>query len=81
MAEKKMIPPAAETPQEAPVTVFIPKTSKNDDALFVAVNGRRILVKKGEPVQLPASFAEVIRNSLAAEKKAEDFIDAVCGRE
>ena len=81
MSEKRTLSPAAATPREAPETVFVPKTSKNDDALYVAVNGRRILVKKGEPVALPASFAEVIRNFLAAEKKAEDYIDAVCGRE
>ena len=81
MTEKRTLSPAAETPREAPETVFIPKTAKNDDALFVAVNGRRILVKKGDPVQLPACFAEVIRNSMAAEKKAEDYIDAVGGRE
>ncbi|MBQ7687684.1 MAG: hypothetical protein IJT27_00560 [Clostridia bacterium] len=62
-------------------TVFIPKTSKNDDALFVAVNGRRLLVKKGEAVQLPAPFAEVIRHSFDAEKQAQAYIDAVGGKE
>ncbi|MBR2410913.1 MAG: hypothetical protein IKB08_04220 [Clostridia bacterium] len=58
-------------------TVFIPKVSKNDDSLFVAVNGRRILVKKGETVELPVHFAEVIENSLLAARKAESFIEAV----
>lgn len=58
-------------------TVFIPKTSKHDDAQFVAVNGQRILVKKGEPVTLPVKFAEVIRNSEAAAKYAEQFIESV----
>lgn len=57
--------------------VFIPKLSKNDDSLYVAVNGRRILVKKGETVELPLPFAEVIENSLAAAKRAESFIEAV----
>ncbi len=57
-------------------TVFIPKLSKNDDALFVAVNGKRILIKKGEPVSVPVEFAEVIRNSFAAEKEAQRFIEA-----
>lgn len=58
-------------------TVFIPKLSKNDDALFVAVNGKRILVKKGEAVELPAAFAEVIENSANADKQAESFIASV----
>ncbi len=56
-------------------TVFIPKTSKNDDSLFVAVNGKRILVKKGEAVELPTTFAEVIENSFRAGKEAESFIE------
>ncbi len=58
--------------------VFIPKTSKHDDAQYVAVNGRRLLVKKGETVRLPAAFAEVIRNSEAAAARAESFIESVC---
>jgi len=57
--------------------VFIPKKDKHDDSLFVAVNGRRILVKKGETVSLPAPFAEVIRNSFIAEEQAEKFISSV----
>ena len=62
---------------EALETVFIPKRDKHDDALFVAVNGRRMLVKKGESVSLPAPFAEVIRNSFLAEEQAEKFISSV----
>ena len=66
-------------PVEALETVFIPKKDKHDDALFVAVNGRRILVKKGESVSLPTPFAEVIRNSFIAEEQAEKFISSVSG--
>ena len=58
-------------------TVFIPKTGKHDDALYVAVNGQRILVKKGEPVALPEKFAEVIRHSEEAAQTAEDYIESV----
>ncbi len=59
-------------------TVFIPKLNKNDESLFVAVNGKRILVKKGEPVTLPVHFAEVVENSLSMAKQAEKFIESVC---
>lgn len=62
--------------QEANETVFIPKHDRHDDSLFVAVNGKRILVKKGEPVSLPKAFAEVIKNSFAAQSQAEDFINS-----
>ncbi len=57
-------------------TVFIPKTSKNDDSVYVAVNGRAVLVKKGETVELPLCFAEVIENSVRAAGEAEKFIDS-----
>lgn len=58
-------------------TVFIPKLYKNDDSLFVAVNGKRILVKKGENVELPEAFAEVIEASGRAQQQAEMFITSV----
>ncbi len=58
-------------------TVFIPKLNKNDDSLFVSVNGKRILVKKGETVELPAAFAEVIENSQKAQDDADSFIASV----
>lgn len=63
--------------KETVETVFIPKESKHDDALYVAVNGQRLLIRKGEPVSLPVKFAEVINNSFAAAKRAEKYIDAV----
>ena len=56
-------------------TVFIPKEAKGDDSLFVAVNGRRILVKKGESVSLPKEFAEVVKNSQKQKAAAEAFIE------
>ncbi len=58
-------------------SVFVPKLNKNDDSLFVAVNGRRILVKKGETVELPVAFAEVIENSRNAQDEAESYIAAM----
>lgn len=54
--------------------VFIPKLYKNDDALFVAVNGKRMLIKKGETVQVPREFYEVIENSRKQTLEAEQFI-------
>lgn len=70
---KKMNTPA----QEAAETVFIPRESKHDDALYIAVNGRRMLVKKGESVSLPKPFAEVVKASFAAKQSAERYIDSV----
>lgn len=59
-------------------TVFIPKEHKHDDALFIAVNGKRMLVRKGEPVSLPEAFAAVVKASFEAKKKADSYIDSVC---
>ena len=63
--------------EQANVPVFIPKTDKNDDAQFVAVNGRRMLIRKGETVEVPPAFAEVLSHSVQAGKEAEHFISAV----
>ncbi|MBR3974401.1 MAG: hypothetical protein IKJ88_00915 [Clostridia bacterium] len=57
-------------------TVFIPKEAKGDDSLYVAVNGKRILVKKGEAVSLPKEFAEVVNNSLKQKTAADAYIES-----
>ena len=54
--------------------VFIPKLHKNDDSLFVAVNGKRMLIRKGETVNVPREFYEVIENSRKGASEAEKFI-------
>ncbi len=72
---------AKKTAPEAPVTargnipVFVPKTGRGDDDLFVAVNGKRILIQKGKTVYLSPAFAEVVQNSLDAQAKADAFIE------
>lgn len=73
MAKMKKNPAA----EPATVPVFIPKTDKNDDAQFVAVNGRRMLIRKGETVEVPPAFAEVIAHSVQAGMEAERYISAV----
>ena len=80
MAEKK----TAEKPAEktapaaaAKVPVFIPKEGKGDDERFIAVNGRRLLVKTGMTVFLPPEFAEVIANSQAQAVAADAYIESV----
>lgn len=45
------------------VEIFIPKTSKGDNERFIAVNGRRVLVKTGTPVEVAPEIAEVFFNS------------------
>lgn len=72
MAEKK----TAQAAQDEYVDVYVPKERKGDDALFVSVNGRRIMIRKGETVRVPAMYAEVLENSRRMAKAADKFIEA-----
>lgn len=71
-AKNKEIPVSA----RGSIPVFIPKEGRGDDDLFVAVNGRRILIQKGKPVYLSPEFAEVVQNSMDAKVKADAFIES-----
>ena len=55
-------------------TVFIPKNCRNDNDRYVAVNGKRILVRTGEPVSVPVPFAEVIEHSLGMDRRSDEYI-------
>lgn len=58
------------------VSVFIPRTSRNDTERFIAVNGERILVQTGKTVGIPKRFAEVITNSEKMATVSAAYIDA-----
>ncbi len=62
--------------KEKLVSVFIPKTSRNDTERFIAVNGERILVQTGKTVEIPERFAEVIKNSEDMAAVSAAYIDA-----
>ncbi len=55
-------------------TVFIPRLGRNDTERYIAVNGKRMLVRTGEAVELPAEFAEVIENSMAMDACSDEYI-------
>ena len=56
--------------------VYLPRNGKNDDSLFVGVNGRTMLIKKGIEVMVPPEIKEVIENSISAQADAEAYIGA-----
>lgn len=63
MAEKMMAPQAE--------TLLVPlDPNGNSDSVFLCVNGKNMLVKRGEPVQVPAAFAEAYRNAQAQQVAA-----------
>ncbi|MBR3975292.1 MAG: hypothetical protein IKJ88_05465 [Clostridia bacterium] len=73
-ASKQTNKKGAASKKEEYEEIFIPKTSKNDDAQFISVNGKRILVKKGIPVKVPKAHAEVWKNSQKQTAKNDVFI-------
>ena len=53
---------ATETKTTKMVKIKIPKTRDNADDVYVAVNGRSFLIKRGEYVEVPEFVAEVLQH-------------------
>ena len=47
---------------------------KYKDPLFVQINGKSFLIKRGEPVEVPVEVAEVINQSLVQDGRAAQLI-------
>ena len=62
MAETKEIK-NTEAPKEKTVKIRIPKLKANQEDVFVSVNERTWIVKRGVEVEVPECVAEVIRHS------------------
>ena len=52
----------AEAPKEKMVKIRIPRTKKEEDDVFVSVNLRTWLIKRGVEVEVPECVAEVLRH-------------------
>ena len=55
-------PVVAEAPQEKMVKIRIPRTKKEEEDVFVSVNLRTWLIKRGVEVEVPECVAEVLRH-------------------
>lgn len=75
MAEKKKTESMEEAQAPATVPVYVPKEGKGDDELYIAVNGRRMLIQKGKTVYLPPEFAEVVQHMFDARAEADRYIE------
>lgn len=62
----------ANTATEKLVTVKIPRERGNDADVYISVNDRSWLIKRGVAVDVPECVAEVLRN----QEKAMDIADA-----
>ena len=54
-----------------PVRLFKDNDKYNED-VFVALNGRRYLIKRGEEVKIPRCIKEVLDNAEAQRREAEE---------
>lgn len=59
------------------VKIKLPFDKDNKDDVFVSVNERTWLIKRGVEVTVPECVAEVIRNSEAMQAEAYDFEEKV----
>ena len=57
MAEKK-----AETVKPKTVKIKLPLTRYEKDDVYVAINGKSYLIKRGETVEVPEAVVEVLEN-------------------
>ncbi len=57
----KALAPAAK-PREKLVKIRLPRTRENQEDVFVSVNNRTWLIKRGADVEVPECVVEVLRN-------------------
>ena len=63
--------------KEKLVKIRIPRDRKDDADVYVSVNERSWLIKRGVEVEVPECVAEVLRNQEIALEKADAFNDEV----
>ena len=61
---------------EKMVQIKIPLTKEETGDVFVSVNDRQWLIKRGEYVEVPECVAEVLRHQESALRRAIEFIAA-----
>jgi hypothetical protein len=68
---------ATETAKEKLVKIRIPRERDRQDDVFVCVNGRTWLIKRGVEVEVPECVAEVIRNAEDVADQAFAYMESV----
>jgi len=57
------------------VTVTLPRaTGKEEDFVFVGLNGKGYTIRRGVTVRVPRSVAEILTEARRQEQRREDFI-------
>lgn len=68
---------ANETEKEKLVKIRIPRERDRQDDVFVCINGRTWLIKRGVEVDVPECVAEAIRNAEDVAEQAYAFNESV----
>ena len=61
--------------------IFLPYDDTHKRPLYVCVNGRSMNIERGKEVEIPAEFAEVVRNAIQQETDAVRYSDAMAYKE
>lgn len=72
---------AAKTEAVKTEKVFLPYDDTHKRPLYVCVNGRSMNIERGKEVEIPAEFAEVVRNAIQQETDAVRYSDAMAYKE
>lgn len=68
--------------KEKMVTIKVPRAPKGEsNEISASVNGKTYLIKRGIPVQVPETLAEVIMNSERAQAEAIEYIESKVEKE
>lgn len=62
--------------KEKTVKIRIPRTRRDEEDVFVAVNDRTFLIQRGQEVEVPACVAEVLRHQETMLEKIMLFEEA-----
>lgn len=62
--------------EEEKVTIKIPLTREDNEPVFVAVNNRTWLIKRGTPVTVPKCVYEVLQHQEEMQRVAIEFINS-----
>lgn len=63
--------------KEKTVKIRLPKVRNDEADVYVSVNERSWLIKRGVEVEVPECVAEVLRNQELAYEKADEFNEEV----
>lgn len=67
---------APETPKEELVEVELFKDNKDyKDDVFVCINGRNKVIKRGKKVKIPKAYAKVLEQSMKQDRRTADLMD------